>query len=60
MYALDVETDAEREVLAIDGETIGTARLSPDGNWLYFLHGSASGDIWTVRFDHDAATEARR
>ena len=60
VYALDVETGAEREVLAIDGEAIGTARLSPDGTWLYFLHGSASGDIWTVRFDHDAATEARR
>jgi Tol biopolymer transport system component len=55
VYALDVETGAEREVLAIDGEAIGTARLSPDGNWLYFLHGSASGDIWTVRFEHDAA-----
>ncbi len=53
VYALDVETGAEREVLAIDGEVIGTARLSSDGNWLYFLHGSASGDIWTVRFDHD-------
>jgi Tol biopolymer transport system component len=60
VYALDVETGAEREVLAIDGEAIGTARLSPDGTWLYFLHGSASGDIWTVRFDDDAATEARR
>ena len=57
VYALDVETGAEREVLAIDGEAIGTARLSPDGTWLYFLHGSASGDIWTVRFDHDAATD---
>ncbi|MBL8138147.1 MAG: PD40 domain-containing protein, partial [Acidobacteria bacterium] len=51
VYALDVETGAERELLAIDGEAITTARLSPDGNWLYFLHGSASGDIWTVRFD---------
>jgi Tol biopolymer transport system component len=57
VYALDVETGAERELLAIDGEAIGTARLSPDGNWLYFLHGSASGDIWTVRFDHDSATD---
>ncbi len=60
VYAIDVETGAEREVLAIDGEVIGTARLSPDGNWLYFLHGSASGDIWTVRFDHDAAAAAGR
>jgi len=60
VYALDVETGAEREVLAIDGEVIGTTRLSPDGNWLYFLHGSASGDIWTVRFDHDSPAEARR
>ncbi len=51
VYALDVETGAERELLAIDGEAITTARLSPDGNWLYFLHGSAIGDIWTVRFD---------
>jgi Tol biopolymer transport system component len=59
VYAHDVETGAEREVLAIDGETIGAARLSPDGNWLYFLHGSASGDIWTVRFDHDAATAGK-
>jgi serine/threonine protein kinase/Tol biopolymer transport system component len=55
VYALDVETGAEREVLAIAGEEIRAARLSPDGNWLYFLHGSASGDIWTVRFDHGSA-----
>ena len=46
-------------VLAIDGEGISLARLSPDGTWLYFLHGSASGDIWTVRFDHDAATAGK-
>ena len=59
VYALDVETGAEREVLAIDGEGISLARLSPDGTWLYFLHGSASGDIWTVRFDHDAATAGK-
>ena len=59
VYALDVETGAEREVLAIDGEAIGTARLSPDGNWLYFLRGSASGDIWTVRFDRDAAESGK-
>jgi eukaryotic-like serine/threonine-protein kinase len=53
VYALDVDTGAERAVLSIAGEVVGAARLSPDGNWLYFLHGSASGDIWTVRFDHD-------
>jgi dipeptidyl aminopeptidase/acylaminoacyl peptidase len=60
VYALDVETGAEREVLSIDGEVVGTARLSPDGAWLYFLHGSASGDIWTVRFDDASATTTRR
>jgi hypothetical protein len=58
VYALDIETGAEREVLAIDGETVGMARLSRDSTWLYFLHGSASGDIWTVRFDHDSAAGA--
>jgi serine/threonine protein kinase len=49
----------EREA-KIDGEVVGTARLSPDGTWLYFLHGSASGDIWTVRFDDASATPTRR
>ena len=60
MAALDVETGAEREVLSMNGEVIGPARLSPDGHYLYFLHGNSSGDIWTVRFDHDSATDAPR
>ena len=39
-----------REVLAIPGEALNVPRLSRDGKMLYFLRGSSSGDIWTVRF----------
>ena len=46
-----------REVLAIPGETLASPRFSSDG-WLYFLTGSASGDIWVVRFGDQNATTA--
>jgi len=39
-----------RELLALSGETIVFPRLSHDGAFLYFEHGSASGDIWMVKF----------
>ncbi len=44
-----------RDVFSIPGEGISVAVPGTDG-WLYFLSGSASGDVWTIRFgDQDAA-----
>ena len=51
MVIVDVASGQMREILAIPGEGIATPRLSPDGKTIYFLRGSSSGDIWTVRFD---------
>jgi serine/threonine protein kinase len=51
LVTVDWMTGAERPLLAIPGEIIVNARLSPDGSFLYFLHGEQSGDIWIARFD---------
>jgi hypothetical protein len=47
----EVESGAVREVLAIDGETLGYPRLSADDSQLFFLRGTSDADIWLVRFD---------
>jgi Tol biopolymer transport system component len=52
---VDSTSGKEREVFAIPGENIGNLRLSADGTYLYFNHGTNSGDIWMVRFDAPAA-----
>jgi Tol biopolymer transport system component len=51
LVLLDTGSGVEREVLALRGESIGMASLSPDANYLYFLRGSTTGDIWLARFD---------
>src|SRR5204863_8091471 len=47
---VDSVSGEEHEVFAIPGETISALRLSPDGSYLYFDHGSTTADIWTARF----------
>lgn len=51
LVVVDWISGETREIFAIPGENIGSPRVSRDGKLLYFLHGSASGDIWSVRFD---------
>ena len=51
LATVDWVTGAERPLLAIPGENISVARVSPDGKYVYFLHGEQSGDIWIARFD---------
>jgi serine/threonine protein kinase/Tol biopolymer transport system component len=50
LVAADIETGAMRPVLSIPGEVIGSARISADGSYLYFLHGTSTGDVWVMRF----------
>ena len=51
LAVIDVASGQARDILTIPGEGITSPRLSPDGKTVYFLRGSSSGDIWTVRFD---------
>ena len=51
LFIADWLSGEARQVFAIPGETINGARLNADGSYVYFNHGSASGDIWMVRFD---------
>jgi Tol biopolymer transport system component len=53
LFVADWPSGQTREVFAITGETVSNPRLSLDGTYVYFEHGSASGDIWMVRFDED-------
>jgi hypothetical protein len=55
VWVIDSKSGKEREVFAIPGENVNAVRLSADGTFLYFNHGTTSGDIWTVRFDAPAA-----
>jgi serine/threonine protein kinase len=50
VVVVDSVTGSISDVLAIAGETLISPKVSADG-YLYFLRGSQSGDIWTVRFD---------
>jgi eukaryotic-like serine/threonine-protein kinase len=59
LFLADRVAGAAREVFAIAGETITFPRLSRDGSFLYFEHGSASGDIWMVKFGEEAAVTHR-
>ena len=49
VFVTDWLTGNAREILSVPGEQISVARFSSDG-WLYFLHGTSSGDVWVVRF----------
>jgi hypothetical protein len=59
LVTLDLDTGATRDVLALPGEVISAARFSPDWSFVYFLHGSQSGDVWLARFDDDASATTR-
>ncbi|HXG53844.1 MAG TPA: protein kinase [Vicinamibacterales bacterium] len=59
LWVADSVSGNEHEVFAIPGEGISALRLSADGSYVYFSHGSASVDIWMVRFRRpDAGDEA--
>ena len=53
---VDAVTGETRVLLSIPGEALTCPKLSADGKYLYFLRGTQSGDIWTVRFDAAAET----
>ena len=55
LVTIDIDSGATRDVLALPGEVISSARFSPDWSFVYFLHGSLSGDIWLARFDDDTS-----
>ena len=57
VWVLDSSNGQIKEIFAIPGEPVNSAQFSSDG-WLYFLSGSASGDIWTVRFDDSKRASA--
>jgi Tol biopolymer transport system component len=59
MRIVDATSGEGREVLAIPGEPITASRLSPDGKFVYFLRGSSSGDIWTVRLEPVAVASSQ-
>jgi Tol biopolymer transport system component len=44
-------TGNARPIYTIDGDAISYPRVNADGSYVYFEHGSQSGDIWIVRFD---------
>ncbi len=54
LWVVDSISGDRREVFALPGEGVGGGRVSADGSYLYFAHGTGSGDIWTVRFDGPA------
>jgi Tol biopolymer transport system component/predicted Ser/Thr protein kinase len=49
-FVTDTSSGESRQLYAIPGEQLGAARLTIDGAYLYFTHGTTSGDIWLVRF----------
>ena len=54
LSVVDSISGDRREVFAIPGEGVVSGRVSADGSYLYFAHGTGSGDIWTVRFEGPA------
>jgi Tol biopolymer transport system component len=54
LFVTDAFSGKPVEVFSIPGETVGFPSLTHDGSELYFEHGSAAGDIWTVRLDGEA------
>ena len=50
LFVTDTSSGETRPLFAIPGEAIAGARLSADASYLYFTHGTTSGDIWVVRF----------
>jgi serine/threonine protein kinase/WD40 repeat protein len=53
VFITDVPSGNVREIFAMPGEIVQAPRLSPDGKTIYFLRGSSSGDIWTVRLESE-------
>ncbi len=60
LVIVDAASAKGHEVLAIPGENLSVARLSPDAKLLYFLRGNSSGDIWTVRFGSEKSEAGSR
>ena len=50
LFVTDTLSGESRQLFAIPGEQLGQARLTADSAYLYFAHGTTSGDIWLVRF----------
>ena len=51
LLLIDTVSGHARDVLAIPGENLSAPVPTVDDRFLYFLRGTASGDIWLVRFD---------
>jgi dipeptidyl aminopeptidase/acylaminoacyl peptidase len=61
LWVIDVATGAAREILYLDGESVGTPAWSPDGRWIAFTRQApttglgalppGSSQLWLVRPD---------
>jgi len=50
IFLADVATKQTREILAVEGETLGSPRLTKDDRYLYFTRAKPGADIWLATF----------